>query len=165
MARLTSILTTGLLAGLLPPLVAAAQAPLAAGVPVGCTYATCALRVEPAFFGPRLVRGASGEVVSRLGGFGGGVDSLLAGPDSAAAYGREYVRASQISGALGLIGALAYVVTVVRSENSQYGLPSDADAATMIAGAGFLVASIPFGVRAQRSLSRAIWWYNAALPR
>jgi hypothetical protein len=37
--------------------------------------------------------------------------------------------------------------------------------ATGLAGVGFAIASIPFVLRAQRDLSRAVWWYNAALPR
>ena len=160
-----SLFATGILIGLLPGLVANAQAPLAAGVPVGCTYATCALRLEPAFFGTRLVRGASGEALPRLDGFGGGIEPLLTGPDSAVAYGRRYVRASQRSAVLGLVGAIGYVVVLVQTDNFRKRPISDAEVGTLVASGAFVLASVPFAVQAQRNLSRAIWWYNGALPR
>jgi hypothetical protein len=131
--------------------------------PAGCTYETCALRVEPSFFFPaKLVRGRAGEEVGRLGGFGGGVDTLLAGPDSAAVYGHRYVTDMKRAGTLGLIGAAAYVVVLVRTNNFRDDA-ADADVAIALTGAAFAIASIPFTLRAQRNLSRAIWHYNAAL--
>lgn len=50
-----------------------------------CTYQTCALRLEARFFGSRIVRGATGESVVRLGPFGQEPSVLLNGSDSAAA--------------------------------------------------------------------------------
>ena len=73
------VVTAGVLAALLSGQRSTGQAPSTHGTPAGCTYATCALRVEPAFFGTHLVRGTGGERVGRLGGFGGGVESLLTG--------------------------------------------------------------------------------------
>ena len=165
MRRRGIVLMTGVLAALLGGQRSSGQAPSAPGTPVGCTYATCALRVEPTFFGMQLVRGTHGERVGRLSGFGGGVESLLSGPDSAAANGQQYVRATRRSAALGLIGALAYAVVLVRTDNLQSDQVGDAEVITAVAGAGLLVASLPFAVRAQRHLSRAVWWYNSALPR
>ena len=135
------------------------------GAPVGCTYERCALRVEPAFFSaPKLVRGRGGELVGRLGAFGGGVDTLLTGPDSAARYARRYVTATRRASTLALLGTAAYVVVLVRSDNFRDDLDG-ASIATAIAGVGFAIASIPFALDAHRSLSRAVWFYNAALPR
>ena len=159
------VVTAGVLTALLGGQRSSGQAPSALGTTAGCTYATCALRVEPSFFGTHLVRGTRGERVGRLGGFGGGVESLLTGPDSAAAYGRQYVRATRRSAALGLVGALAYAVVLVRTDNLQSGQVGDADVLIGVAGAGFALASIPFTVQARRHLSRAVWWYNSALPR
>ena len=133
--------------------------------PAGCTYATCALRVEPSFFlDPRLVRGTSGETVSRLGGFGGGVDLLLHGPDSAATHGRSYVTAARRATTLGLIATAAYVVVLVRTDNLRDDL-DDASVVTTLVGTGFGIAAIPFSLKAKRELARAVWWYNSALPR
>jgi hypothetical protein len=150
------------IAVLVAPSSASAQAP-AARTPVACTYETCALRIEPSFFAaPKLVRGRAGEEVGRLGPFGGGVDTLLAGPDSAAVYGRRYVMNIKRSSTLGLIGGAAFIVALVRSDNGR-----DADATTTafaLAGTGFAIASIPFALRASRSLSRAVWFYNSVLP-
>jgi hypothetical protein len=165
MPRHHFVLLIGLLAGSLPAHGLAAQQPVAATAPAGCTYATCALRVEPRFWVPaRLVRGAAGVEVGRLGGFGGGVDTLLAGPDSAAAYARGYVKAARTSSVLGLAGAVAYVVVLWRTDNFRDDIDNTSVAAGL-AGVGFAIASIPFVLRAQRDLSRAVWWYNAALPR
>ena len=136
------------------------------GIAADCTYATCALRVERGFLSQHLVRGATGERVGgNLGGFGGGMGPLLAGPDSAAAHARDYTRNMRTSGTLGVLGAIAFVVAIARTDNFQ---DTDNDAVAIgasIASIGFAIASIPFTLRAQRDLSRAVWWYNAALPR
>ena len=137
-----------------------------ARVPAACTYSTCALRVESRLFGSSLVRGAAGESVGpRLSVFGGGADLLLAGPDSSAAHARAYVRDSRRAATLGLLGTVAAVVLIVRHEGRT---TDDIDATSTglaIASVGLSLAAIPFMVRAQRDLSRAVWWYNAALPR
>ena len=149
-----------LLAMLAAPRVDAQSA--AGARPAGCTYETCALRVEPSFFFPaKLLRGRAGEQVGSLGGFGGGVDTLLAGPDSAAVYGHRYVTDMRRSGTLGLLGAAAYVVVLLRTDNFRDA--DDTSVAIGLTGAALAIASIPFTLRAQRNLSRAIWHYNAAL--
>ena len=150
------------LAALLTPMAMSAQAgPVRA--PSACTYDTCAVRVEPAFFSaPKLLRGRAGEEIGRLGGFGGGVDSLLAGPDSAAAYARRYVTNTKRSAILGLLGTVAFVVALARDDHLADADPTTATIA--LTGTAFAVASIPFSLRASRSLSRAVWWYNSALP-
>lgn len=159
------VVTAGVLAALLSGQRSSGQAPSAPGTPAGCTYATCALRVEPAFFSTQLVRGTRSERVGRLGGLGGGVELLLTGPDSAAAFGQRYVRATRRSAVLGLVGTLAYAVVLVRTDNFQSGQVGDADLLIGLAGAGFALASVPYTVQARRHLSRAVWWYNSALPR
>ena len=143
-----------------------AQAPSSPGIPAECTYATCALRVERGFLSEYLVRGAAGERVGgNLGGFGGGMGPLLAGPDSAAKYARSYRSNKRTSATLGLLGAAAFVVAMARSD---WFKEDDEDAvanAAAIASVGFAISTIPFTIRAQRDLSRGIWWYNAALRR
>jgi hypothetical protein len=145
---------------------AAQSSPVApATPPSGCTYATCALRVESGFFSTRLVRGATGEPIGdALGVFGSGVDPLLTGPDSAAAFGRAYVRDTRRAAGLGFIAVAAYVVVVARTDNFRNDLDGISGTAA-VATIGFAVATLPFAARARQSLSRAVWWYNAALPR
>jgi hypothetical protein len=147
------------------PRAGSAQSPSsAARAPAACTYETCALRIEPSVFSaPRLVRGIAGEEVGRIGPFGGGVDTLLAGPDSAAVYGRRYVSNIKRSSALGLIGGVAYVAATVHSNGFRH--TDDTTVALALTGAGFAIVSIPFAFRATRDLSRAVWFYNAALAR
>ena len=144
---------------------AAAQAP--STLPAGCTYATCALRIEPEFWGPRLVRGVNGEHVGgKLTGFGGGIDPILAGPDSAARYGRAYVRDSRTSGTLGLVALAGYAVVLWRTDNFRHADSLGTEGTTAaVGGLLFGSAAAYFQKRATVSLSRAILWYNAALPR
>jgi hypothetical protein len=135
----------------------------AARAPIACTYETCALRVEPGGFlsGPKLLRGRVGEQVGRLGMFGGGVDTLLAGPDSAAAHARRYVSNTRTASAFGLLGGIAYVVASIRSNGFRD--TDDTDVAIALTGAGLAIVSIPFTIRAARDLSRSVWFYNSAI--
>jgi hypothetical protein len=149
-------------AALVAPVSVSAQAgPVRA--PAGCTYETCALRIEQGFFSaPVLLRGRAGEQVGSLGPFGGGVDTLLAGPDSAAAYARRYVTNTRRATTLGLIGTAAFIVALARTDNFRNG--DDVATAFAITALGFSLASIPFELRARRSLSRSVWFYNSVLP-
>lgn len=131
--------------------------------PVGCTYETCALRVEPAFLSaPRLLRGRAGVEVGRLGGFGGGVDTLLAGPAEAATDARRYVRDIRVANTLGLVSAVALVVVVSRTNWFSEDI-DDTDRAVGIGATALALLSIPFRLHAEQNLSRAVWTYNAAL--
>jgi hypothetical protein len=146
------------------PLTAYAQAS-AARARAACSYETCALRVEPRFFSaPLLLRGREGVEVGRLGAFGGGIDTLLAGPDSAAAHARRYVGEIRTANALSLLSAVAFVVAVSRTDWFRDNA-SDGDVAIGVSGAVLGLASIPFRIHAVQNLSRAVWFYNAALAR
>jgi hypothetical protein len=150
-----------MLVALVAPASAFAQGP--ARAPSACTYETCALRLESSYFGPpKLLRGRAGEEVGRLGLFGGNVDTLLAGPDSASAYARRYLTNTRRGTTLGLIGTVAAIAAIVSSDN--YRDPDGTTVALALTGVGFAIAAIPFEVRATRSLSRAIWYYNSVLP-
>lgn len=130
-----------------------------------CSYETCALRVEPAFFsGPRLLRGRVGVEVGRLGAFGGGVDTLLAGPVPAATHTRRYVRDIRTANTLGLLSGIAFVVVASRTDWFRDNT-SDGDVAIGLTGTALALVSIPFRLHAEQSLSRAVWFYNAALTR
>src|SRR4051812_21678540 len=156
------LLHVAMLAALATPTAVSAQVG-ATRAPIACTYETCALRVEPSYFGTaKLLRGRAGEEVGRLGMFGGGVDTLLAGPDSAAAYARRYVSNVRTASTFGLLGTIAFVVASVQSDGFRD--TDDTSAAIALTGAGLAIVAIPFTVRATRSLSRAVWYYNSVLP-
>jgi len=141
---------------------ATAQTP-AGGPPQNtCTYAACALRLEPRFFAPqRLVRGATGETV-RLGAWGQDAMPLFGQSDSAATYGARYVRAFRQTA---VMSGLAVIVSTVAVVRSQRGRDDTANAILVATGAGFVLVSIPLQIRSDKHLSRAIWWYNSTLPR
>lgn len=161
-ARLAALLAALPLAAL-PAL--AQEAGAAAGIPAGCTYLTCALRVEPGW-GERLVRGAAGETVSGLGGFGGGVNVLLAGPDSAAHYARRYRPAKAWTTGLGVVAFGTWVAAALRARDAKDDEGAADHARTLaFVSTGLTLVAVPFNIRARRSLARSIWWYNAAIPR
>ncbi len=144
---------------------ASAQSPTTAAASLGCTYATCALRVEQSVFAERLVRGASAERVSTLGVFGTGVDVLLSSADSAAVHAQSYVWNVKRSALIGGTGVIALAVAYANTNAFQSGHVTDVDVVTAIAGAVAAAVSVPFALRARRELASAIWWYNGALPR
>ena len=124
-----------------------------------CSYSRCALRVEHRFLSTRLVRGANGESVSRLGWFGSGVDVLLAGSDSAAHYARQYRSKRTTSDALGFASAALAIVAVTTTDDFLESGP------VLLAGIALELIALPFWLGARRSLDRSVWWYNQGLPR
>src|ERR1044071_4265448 len=79
-----------------------------------CSYADCALRFEPGNWGMRLVRGAAGRPVGWIRPFNkSAIDTLLAGPDSAAANARRYVSERKKSDAYGLVGAASMLFGLI----------------------------------------------------
>jgi len=146
------------------PLVVGAQPSPARSV-AACSYDTCALRVEPGFLSaPRLLRGRAGVDVGRLGAFGGGVDTLLSGPELAAMHTRRYVREIRTANALGLLSAVAFVVVGTRTDWFR-DHASDGEVAIGLTGTALALVSIPFQLHAKQDLSRAVWFYNAGLAR
>src|SRR5688500_9977241 len=117
MARMSKMLTTMRRAVFLSLLLASATLHLhpataraQATSDTTCSYSRCALRINYGFFSTRLVRGSTGESVSRLGCFGSGVGLLIAAPDSAAYYARQYQSRRSTSDLLGLVGGALVVV-------------------------------------------------------
>ena len=144
-------------------LVAAALTPAVAhpqsAADTACSYTRCALRLDHGFFSTRLMRGASGEEVGRLGWFGDGVDVLLAGSDSAAHHAREYRGRRMTSDLLGVVGIALAVVGLARDHDYLEGAPF------LFVGLAVDLAALPFRIGARRSLDRSVWWYNHDLPR
>jgi hypothetical protein len=124
-----------------------------------CSYGQCALRVEDRFLSTRLVRGASGESVARLGWFGSGVGVLLAGSDSAAYYARQYRSRRTTGDALGLVGGALILATIWTTDDVVDSRP------LILGGIALHLISLPFALGTRRSLDRAVWWYNRDLPR
>jgi hypothetical protein len=138
----------------------AAQPPLAS-----CSYAECALRVEPGrlFFGsPELLRGAAGQRVARFGVRGPDLQRIVAGSDSAVAHARTFRPHQRRAGLAALVGSLAGAAAVVVGINDG----NDGAVLALSVGAAALGAYAGYEARlAARELSRSLWWYNGALPR
>lgn len=135
---------------------ATAATPSSTASDTTCTYSSCALRVEPGLRGPRLVRGRASAVAVELGGLTPpSVDELFASSDSAATYAARYTHAERVNRLLTYGGIIAGAVGLSQADRSN---------GYTFGGLGALLASIPFQHSAERSLSRAVWWYNAALP-
>lgn len=121
-----------------------------------CSYADCALRVERGLWsGPSLVRGVTGRPVADLGALRpADVLPLFAGNDSASMYGAQYLSAARVNHPLTFGGIVLAAVGLAQHERM--------NAFTAI-GASMLAVSIPFQIAEERSLGRAVWWYNSAL--
>ena len=132
-----------------------------------CAYDQCALRLE----GNRILRGASGEMVGKLGLFSAtslsGLVSRIAS-DSALAHARifdaNYGRGSILFVAGALTGGVALGVAHARSEQRLTGGTSTVFA---IALSGLVVELVGARklVKARNALSRAMWWHNRELAR
>ena len=161
---------------------AGAQTPAAAGAtPAGCTYDACALRRERVFFTERIVAGTRGTVATRPSLFGAfPIDSLVRGVPEAEANARVYRRERGLGQLLTLAGTVLTAVAVVDAVRR-----SDGDCTVVAVGpaaacsdgwqgrdTAFLLGGVAFSVTggwrlqiADRSLNRAMWWYNRTLPR
>src|SRR5262245_9907583 len=126
-----------------------------------CTYETCALRLDPGFFGTRLVRGMPGERVP-LGAWSQHAVPLFSQSDSAASHAARYVRATRQEAGLGLLATMFVTTAFVRS---RMGHNDDGNAILALTGSGLILITLPVEIRAQKHLSRAIWWYNSTLRR
>jgi len=150
-------LTLLVLCGAAPPVRAQAAAVLRDSVPSdsACPYVRCALGIAPVWNGLAVVRGARGEPVATLGFFRARALPLFAGHDSAAHYATRAVRVRGVASALTDGGALMLAVGAARALGA--GRLDRGGRVLVAAGAATLGVSVPF------HLSRAVWWYNAAL--
>ena len=133
----------------------------------GCSYDQCALRLE----GNRILRGASGERVGKLGVFSAANLSALVSAvpsDSALAHARIFDANYGQGSRLLFGGVLTAVValTVDRARRDQ-GLTGGSWAPLAIASCGIVIEFVGARkvVRARDAFSRAIWWHNRELPR
>lgn len=145
----------------------------------GCTYARCALRSERVVFGERLLVGERGPVVHpRVFGVLP-LDSVVRAVPEAVPYAVRYRREQARGAFLGLAGTVLGVVGAVRvlaAADDCSGSPAASDTCdarglsatnTALLGGG-LGLGLLGGWRLQiadRALNRAVFYYNAALPR
>lgn len=139
---------------------ARAQAAPTPAAAANCGYSECAVRFE----GHRLVRGVSGRPAGSIGLFhSSAIDTLLAGPDSAAVNARTYVSENRKSAVYALIGLAAFVATKVHVDAED-----DVAAIDFVGFGAAIVSAMLSGHHAQgaaKGLSRSVWWYNSAYGR
>ena len=151
----------------LAPRSAAAQDPagrvvVAPGTP--CDYASCVLRVEETWFSRKLVTGAEGRVVARLGWGGPSLERIVAISDSAAAHARAYRRAQNTGSLLTLVGAAASIASFVAYAQDDLSADDRRQVVAINVGAAVVGAvGQTFQIRARRELARSLWWYNRAV--
>ena len=127
------------------------------------SYDTNALRVESHFGDFRIVRGADGAVVGRIGTFSRvDLTELVAPSQNAVREAREFNSNYGPGTLASAIGAMALGVSLAVASNNEasWGLIS-----AEVAGSGLLLYG---GIRLNRAfnaLSRSIWWYNRDLKK
>lgn len=135
--------------------------PCQAQAPEACTYDSCSLRLERG----TLLRGVSGERVGGATEFGGHVDVLLQGPDSAAAWAKRFLTTRRRAGVYGLIGAVGTAAFIVIGYQRNL---SDATTRNLYWGGTVAVPLWFFSLNregrdqdaASLSMARSVWWYN-----
>ena len=142
------------------------SAPVAVSQPVPaapvCTYDTCALRIEPGFFGRSIVRGPveASESIGRVGLFGSDLSSIVEPVPRAFDHARSADRSRRL-GLVALAGAVAASIYAAPSEDRSQ------DDSRVIVGSlvslGLPVTAGVLGVRAERPQARAVWEYNRSM--
>ena len=142
----------------------AQSSPAAAG-PQPCSYDACALRVERGWFSERIVQGSTGTRVATLNAFGPTIVPLVQRSDSAVAQARNFQRDRRRGTVLTLAGLTMYIVAAANSHFFDGNLPSPTDAQWAAMGGGLVLTLVGahFELRAERALSRALWWNNREL--
>src|SRR5262245_48201915 len=116
-----------------------------------CSFQECGLRVEK----QRLLQGARGKEVGRLGVFFDDLRVLEIGADSAARYAIEYKRDNRSGNLLTLTG-LAFGMTGVLMQNRDN--RSWTPTYLVLTGAAFNFLGSHQLIKAQTALSRYVWW-------
>ncbi len=126
-----------------------------------CTYDACALRMRYRFMGARLVQGVEEKPVGSVGLFAGSMPLLADRSDSAGIYYRAFHSANKSSSWL-LLGGVAAFATgfVVAVSDGEHAVVT----VSFVAGLGLLTGGLVRSSQAQERLSKAVWWYNRALP-
>ena len=147
-------------------LVAAAGAAPALAQPVApssaCTYAACAIRVEPSLFSSgSILKGPPGQEVEvgSLGLFGGGLADVVEGVPPAL----DHAQAARRSTVGAAVTAIAGTVLLSVAVSQSFDEASAENTALFVGGFGLSLASGVLTLRAQRRQSRAVWEYNRAV--
>lgn len=143
MRRLTCLL------GLLCALSASPAAAQTAADAPGCTYHTCALRLEGGFFGPHLAAGAGGRRVPLRE-----LVQITEGVPAAHAHALRWQTQQRRS--LVLLAAAVGLLGVALVESLSEGVRTTA----LVAGTGAVVGSSIVLTQSRRHLNRALWHYN-----
>lgn len=160
-----TLLVTLLVSGLAP---LQAQGPVAAAVQSSlrrCTYDTCAIRLDRAFFGGRRVHVGLDALSSPMGIVGGGlvlaVDAVPLAVEEATMGRRNAIRAA----VAGLIGGLALTYSLQGTRGDPLGWNNGQVFGGLLLGGVAIVAAGQQSIHAERHFSRAVWHYNRELPR
>ncbi len=131
----------------------------------GCTYDTCALRLHQGFWGPRIVRGVTGEKVAGYGLFAPRLSLFAERSDSAGRYYELFRKSHNQGSGLALAGTVIFAGFALRGALEPNRNLSTVEGVGLTVGTGLLLAGVIRLLPAHNRLSKAIWWYNRTLVR
>jgi len=126
-----------------------------------CSYAECAIRIEPGFLGTDIVRGPVGAetVLGGVGLFLSDLSEIVADVPEAQAFADQQQRLR--GGSLLLIVGGALLTSAAFSISTEMG--EEAGLGASLAGFGLILYGSSLAVSAQRAQARAVWEYNRSL--
>jgi len=129
-----------------------------------CAYDACAFRLED----DRLVQGALGTEVARLGIFTAPMRGVAWSSDSARVQAARF--SSRYANARGLktgavFGSAVATILLVNAEEGSSNRDAIGPAVLLVASSVLSIVGQQIENSARRQLSRAIWWHNRELPR
>jgi hypothetical protein len=130
-----------------------------------CTYDRCALRLQSRASGVRIVQGAQGTNLGRIGLYPPRINLLATADDSTRLHYeafREYHSRSATFGLVSLVFTVGGAVLVYASDDETadwtgFGLS--------VVGLGFSIGASSSSRRGRDELSQAIWFYNRRFAR
>lgn len=138
---------------------AAVAQPVAERAP--CTYADCAIRIEPGFWSTRIVSGPVGEeaVLGRTGVFGSDLEAIVAENPVAAEHARRRTTRRVQGFALAASGFALYLVGTGLQIDGREGEAL----AAQVGALGLFLGSALLTLDSERAEARAVWEYNRSL--
>ncbi len=131
-----------------------------------CTYETCAIRRERTMFGASVIVTGRIGAATPMGLLGGGLVLAVDRVPGALAEAQKGRRNAIIAAIAGVVGGIAMTLALQNAFRDDILAASDGQLyGSLLVGVGATAVYGVNSVRADRHFSRAVWLYNAELPR